>query len=223
MTASSVPVLHGVSASPFVRKVRIALVEKSIEYRLEPVMPFAMSDAFLAISPLAKVPVYQDGDFALPDSSCILAYLERLHPEPPLFPSEARALGRALFYEEFADTRGVDALGPIFFERVVNAKVMKTGCDESIVKEHLDFVAPPIFDWLEGELANFAEGDEGIVDGRFGVADLGLITIFINLEHGGESVDAQRWPKLASYVRGLMARPSIRAIYEEERASFASM
>ena len=71
------PKIHGVNASPFVRKTRVALAEKGIVYELVPVMPIGVSDEFKKISPLGKIPCYQDGDFTLPDSSCICAFLER--------------------------------------------------------------------------------------------------------------------------------------------------
>ncbi|NIR35171.1 MAG: glutathione S-transferase family protein, partial [Actinobacteria bacterium] len=47
--------LHGVNASPFVRKVRVALIEKGIDYELIPVMPMGVSEEFKKISPLGKI------------------------------------------------------------------------------------------------------------------------------------------------------------------------
>ena len=78
-------VLHGAPASPFVRKVRIALVEKNLPHELVPVVPFPPANAtpeFRRMSPLGKIPALSDGDFAISDSSVICAYLERIHPQP---------------------------------------------------------------------------------------------------------------------------------------------
>ena len=94
------PTLHGVSLSPFVRKVRVALAEKSIAYEQVPVMPFNQTDEYFAKSPLGKIPCWEDGEFVLPDSSAIIAYLERVHPEPALYPSDPKEFGRALWYED---------------------------------------------------------------------------------------------------------------------------
>ncbi len=102
--------LYGVSLSPFVRKVRAAFALKSIDYELVAVMPGAMDPEFRAISPLSKIPVWQEGEFILPDSSAICAYIERKVPTPPLYPAESRAYGQALFWEEYADTRLVESL-----------------------------------------------------------------------------------------------------------------
>ena len=119
------PVIHGVSPSPFVRKVRVFMIEKGLEYELEPVMPGNVPDSFRKISPLAKVPVYEDGEFSLPDSSAICAYLERAHPEPPLYPDDARQLGHALWLEEYADTKLVEVLGPVFSQRFIQRVLFK--------------------------------------------------------------------------------------------------
>jgi glutathione S-transferase len=56
-------------------------------------------------SPLGKIPCFQDGDYTLPDSSCIIAYLERTNPRPALYPEDPKEYGRALFLEEYADSR----------------------------------------------------------------------------------------------------------------------
>ena len=104
-------ILHGVSLSPFVRKTRVALTIKSIDYELRNVMPGAMDPEFLAKSPLSKVPVWEEEDgWTLPDSSVICSYLERTNPKPALYPSDPREYASALFWEEYADTRLVDVL-----------------------------------------------------------------------------------------------------------------
>ncbi len=213
------PKLHGVNASPFVRKARVVLAEKGVVYDLEPVMPIGVSEEYKKISPLGKIPCYQDGEFTLPDSSCICALLEREHPEPSLYPSDAKAFGRALWYEEYSDTRLAETLGPVFFQRVVQAKILKQDPDEKLVNRHLSELIPPVFDYLEAEVGE----DEGIVGGRFSIADIAITTQFVNFTHAGENVDATRWPKLAAYLARHFARPSFKGVIEEEKAAFASM
>ena len=96
--------LHGVSLSPSVRKVRAVLAIKGIEYELVPVMPGAMAPEFLLLSPLSKVPVWEEEGFSVPDSSVIAAYLERVVPTPSVLPEDPRRMARDLFWEEYADT-----------------------------------------------------------------------------------------------------------------------
>jgi len=208
------PILHGVDLSPFVRKVRVALAEKSIAYEHVPVLPFGQTDEYLAKSPLGKIPCWEDGDYTLPDSSAIIAYLERTHPEPALYPSSAEEFGRALWYEEYADTKLADTLTTVFFERFVQKNFFDKEPDEERVAQALR-EAEPLFDYLTGEI-----GDRDVMVGnRFSVADIAIGSIFVNFAHGGEQVDAGRWPQLAAYVERIHARPSFKGIIEQEKAA----
>jgi len=42
-------------------------------------------------------------------------------------------------------------------------------------------------------------------------------TMFVNFDHAGEKLDAKRWPKLSAYVARIHARPSFKAMLDEER------
>lgn len=213
------PTIHGVNASPFVRKVRVVLEEKSVAYELNPVMPFGPSKEFLAMSPLGKIPVYQDGDFSVPDSSVISQYIERKHRTPALYPSNDESFAQALFLEEYADTKLVEVTAPVFVQRVINKLIMKTEPNEEIVKQALGERIPPVFDYLERR----APDGDGIIDGRFGIADIAIASPIVNFAHAGETIDAKRWPRFAAYVARVHARPSFKKLIEEEKAGFASL
>jgi glutathione S-transferase len=207
-------VIHGVNASPFVRKVRLALTEKGIPFEIEPVMPMGVSDEFKKISPLGKIPVYQDGDFTLPDSSCIIAFLEKTHPTPGLYPSDPQDFGRALFLEEWSDTKLTESVTPIFFQRFVRKNFFQQEPDEEIVAQKLEELGP-VFDYLETRI-----GDREVLVGKhFSVADIAVGSVFANFTMAGENVDASRWPNLAAYVERIHARPCFKACLEEEAAA----
>jgi glutathione S-transferase len=211
-------IVHGANASPFVRKVRVALAEKNIPYRLQPQMPGAAlsSPEYLKMSPLGKIPCFQDGDFTLPDSSCIIAYLERIQPKPALYPEDPKEFGRALWFEEYADSKLVETVGAVFFQRVVRQLIFKQAGDETIVRKKIDQEAPPVFDWIEGQI-----GDrEWLVGAHFSIADLAMASPFVNYAHAGEKPDAKRWPRLTAYLERVHARPSYKALIEEEGQSF---
>lgn len=210
------PKILGVSASPFVRKVLVAMIEKSLPYELVPVLPFAPPPDFKKISPLGKVPVYQDGDFTLPDSSCILAYLEKAHPTPALMPADPKQYGTALFLEEYADTRLMEAVAGAFFERIVKARLQKQPADEERVRKAVTEQMPAALDYLEP----LAPDGDGIVGGRFSVADIAIGSQAVNWEHAGERIDAARYPRMAAYVARLHARPSFKTLIEQERKLF---
>src|SRR5258708_28903697 len=90
------PILYGTFGSPFVRKVVVALGEKGIAFDHDPVLPFGPTPEYRKISPLGKIPAFRDGDRTLADSSVIIAYLERTHPEPALYPSDPYEFARAV-------------------------------------------------------------------------------------------------------------------------------
>lgn len=213
------PTVYGVNASPFVRKVRIFLAEKGIPYELDPVIPFGVSAEFKKMSPLGKVPAFRDGDRTLCDSSVICAYLERTHPTPPLYPSDAYDYARALWFEEYGDGGLVSVIGAkIFFQKVVGPRFFNRPTDEAMVQKAIDEELPPMFDYLEGEIGN----NDFLVGRTLSIADIGVGTHFVNLRHVGMTPDAARWPKLAGYVQRLHTRPSFKPLIEEEAASFAA-
>ena len=215
------PKVHGVNASPFVRKVRVALAEKGIDYELIPVMPMGVSAEFKKISPLGKIPVYEaDDGYTLPDSSCIIPYLERTQPKPSLYPEDAKAYGQALFLEEYADSKLADTVGGLFFNRIVKAKILKQDPDEGRIRQSLEQEMPAHLDYLE---TRAPEDGDAIVGRRFSIADIGLGSQFANWKHAGGTIDAKRWPKFAAYIERVHARPSFKACIEEEKAQLGSM
>ena len=215
------PTIHGVTPSPFVRKTLVFLAEKGIEHDLSVVPPFPPANAtpeFRRMSPLGKVPAYSDGDWSISDSSVICAYLERTHPNPPLYPEDDREYARALWFEEFADSKLADATGTVFFQRVITPRILKGTCDEAVVRRALDEDLPPLLDYLEGQL-----GDrEYLAGGRFTIADIAVASMLQNLKHAGEAVDPERWPRLAAWVERIHGRPSFKNAVAQDAALLAS-
>ncbi len=209
-------IVYGGAVSPFVRKVRVMLAEKGIEYKLDQVSPFKPPPEFLEISPLKRIPVLRDTDVpepnTLPDSSVICDYLESKYPTPALYPSEPFARARALWFEEYADSAVAQMVGPgLFFERIVK-KMMRKEPDEAVCAATLKDQLPPALDYLEKELGS----REYFVGKLFSIADVSVGTMFVNFEHAGETIDAARWPRLGGYVKRIHARPSFKSLIEEE-------
>ena len=201
-------IVYGGALSPFVRKVRVMLAEKDVEYRLENVNPFAPPAEFVAISPLKRIPVLRDTDLpepnTLPDSSVICDYLEHKFPKPALYPADPFQRARALWYEEYADSLMAQTIGPgLFFERVVK-KLLQKEPDESIPAKTIVEKLPPIFDFLEGEIAS----KQYLVADIFTIADISVATMLVNFLHAGEALDPARWPKLGAYMKRMHDRPS---------------
>lgn len=209
-------VLHGINLSTFTRKVRLALLEKGIEYRLE-VTPMG-SEKIRAMHPLGQIPVLQDAGLVIPDSSVIIAYLERLHPETPLYPATAGELARALWLEEYADTALRKVTLPFFAERVVKPLFQGKPGDEAALA---DAAAPrdQAFDWLEKQLPAAADAPGFAVGAVLSVADVAIGAQLVTYRQGGGVIDPARWPRLAGYAGGLLARPLWSPVLAEEQAS----
>ena len=197
-------ILHGGTPSPFMRKVRVALLEKGLAFENKDLVPFTKTPELLAMHPLGKIPVLEHDGTIIPDSSVICAYLERIHPEPRLYPEDPKDYARALFLEEYADSRLAEAIGPVLFERFIRPNIFKQETDAERVREALENEIPPAFDWLEGQLS----GGETLAGPRLSIADVAVGAQLQSLVFAQEAIDESRWPKLASYASKLHARPS---------------
>lgn len=213
------PKLLGAFGSPFVRKAFVALTEKGIPFEHEQVIPLGVSPEYRKISPLGKIPAFQDGDRTLADSSVIIAYLEKTKPEPPLYPSDAYDYARSLWFEEYGDGGLAPIIGPkIFFAKIVGPRFFNREPNLAEIQKVVDEELPPMFDYLEGEIGN----KEYLVGNKFSIADIGIATQFVNLMLAGYSVDAKRWPNLVAYLGRVHSRPSFKAAIDKEKVAFAS-
>ena len=96
--------IYGFPLSPFVRKVVVAACEKGLAFEMIPANPSQPTEEFLKVSPFSKIPALADGDFSLADSTAIVTYFDAKYPEPALLPADPQARGRAVWFEEVADT-----------------------------------------------------------------------------------------------------------------------
>ncbi len=210
------PKVFGINASPYVRKVRVALAEKGIPYDLDPVIPVNVSDDYRKISPLGKVPAFEDNGRTLSDSSIICAYLERKNPQPPLYPSDAYDYAWALWIEEYADTALAQVVGPkIFFQRIIGPTFFNRPTEEEVLTKAVNEELPPLLTYLESQL----NGDY-FVGKAFSIADVSVAAQLVNYAHAGYSVDGSKWPKLSKWKDRVCSRPSFKALIDEESAAF---
>lgn len=207
-------IVYGVPLSPFVRKLRLCLAEKGLEYQLKTVLPFDQPDWFRDLNPLGRIPVIKDGDFTLADSSVICQYIEDKHRDlTPLFGQNAEQSAKIRWLEKYADYE----LSPlttftIFQHRVINPSMKKPG-DEHAVKSALTEKLPLHFDYLEQSLGNA----EYFVGNSLSLADLAFACQIMNMEHGRERLDEQRWPNLAALFSRIKARPSMQGVLPSEQ------
>jgi glutathione S-transferase len=208
-------IVYGSSLSPFVRKVLVFGMEKGLELELRPTGLNSDDPEFLEASPFRKMPAFRDGDFAISDSSAIVAYLEAVHPEPNLIPLEPRARARTIWFDEFADTiLGVCATR-MFFNRIVSPRFLRRDGDLAIAEKAEREELPPILDYLERTIPESGH----LVEDRLTLADIAVASLFVNLGHLELDLGLKQRPRLAGFLTGILSRPGF-VHYAEREARF---
>jgi len=209
-------ILYGFPLSPFVRKAALVLAEKELAFDWVPSNPGNPDDDFLQASPFGKIPALADGDYTLADSTAIAIYLDARNPEPALIPAEAKARGRAVWFDEAVDTVLVPAGAPMIVHRFLRPVIFGTEGDEEAAKAAEEAVLKPL-DYLEGQL-----GVDGWLDGAFSLGDIALASTIKTLGYTNWSIDTARHPKLAAWFGRVSQRPAWQAVAEREAAMFAA-
>lgn len=190
------PILYGALLSPFVRKVHITLALKKIAHDVEEITPFIAEhkQKLLTLSPLGKIPIYQDEEVTLADSSVICAYLDKRYPTPSLYPADPVEYGKCLWYEEYADTELTPAIARVFFNTMVASK-FNLPIDANIIAKGLETDLPPTFTYLNGALTN----RNYLVGEQLSIADVSVIGSLMTFQLTGHNIDVNYWPHLAHY------------------------
>jgi glutathione S-transferase len=186
------------------RKVRIALIEKGLEFErvlVDLTKGEQKSPEYLKIHPFGQVPALDDEGFIVYDSTIINEYLEDEYPYPPLFPADSEGKARARLMEDFRD----NYFNPPFVDiiREVRLKPEAERNQETIAKAKNRILA--CFERIEGWL----EGKEYLA-GSFGIADIAYMANFDLLDRFHIGLDP-RHRNVAAWIERLKARPSFAA------------
>ena len=96
--------LIGSTASPYVRKVRVVMAEKKLDYRFQEENVWSEETAISTANPLGKVPcLVMEGGEAVSDSRVIVEYLDTLSPVGKLIPGTGRERAEVKTWEALAD------------------------------------------------------------------------------------------------------------------------
>ena len=96
--------LIGATSSPYVRKVRVVMAEKKLDYQFVQEDVWAADTAIMHSNPLGKVPcLVMEGGEALFDSRVIVEYLDTLSPVGKLIPPVGRERAEVKTWEALAD------------------------------------------------------------------------------------------------------------------------
>jgi glutathione S-transferase len=96
--------LIGSTTSPYVRKVRIVMAEKKLDYQFVNEDVWSADTNISASNPLGKVPcLVMEGGEALFDSRVIVEYVDTLSPVGKLIPNAGRERAEVKTWEALAD------------------------------------------------------------------------------------------------------------------------
>lgn len=197
----------GVLRSTNASKVKFALVEKQLPWRVERVAPgdlWRKPPTMLARHPLGKVPWIADGDHVIWDSTVILEYLEEAYPTQPLLPTDPLARARVRMLETFIDEALlVGDLPGIWMPWW--APEDKRDTEAMAASRHR--LTQRALPWLETQLSD----DRAFLGGNsLTIADTGMAAIAMVLQVDGMSLDA--FPLLQRYLQRLRERPAYACI-----------
>ena len=211
--------IHSIPGSPFGRAPLIALEEKGVSYRLTPVTPGTIkSPAHLELHPFGRVPILDHDGFKLYECQAILRYLDRVLPQPPLTPIDARAAARMdqlMNINDWYLFQGVASV--IGFQRVVGPRLMGLVPDEAAIS-----TAMPKAYAVFGELSRLL-GDRPFFAGdTFSLADIILapqLDFFVETPEWGPLTD--KAANLRRWLGRVNERPSMIATTWERVAQLA--
>jgi glutathione S-transferase len=210
--------LYWGSGSPFAWRVMLTLEVKRLTYQSR-LLEFSKGDhkapAFLKLNPRGKVPVLKDDDFVLNESLAIMAYLDKKHPEPPLFgtlPQETGLIWRAVTETEaYLLSAGDKVIRPVFFGK---------GLDETDKIQEAAHIVRQELKRIDGELS----GSTWLVGKQISAADIALFPLIQTiLRAAGKDAAkplklellplADTFPNLSTWVTRIEALPGYERTY----------
>ena len=209
--------LCGFPISNYFNKVRIAMLEKGLEFELDPNCRPSQSPELLARSPMGKVPFLEVDGRTLTESQVICEYLEEAYPSRPLYPRDPleRARVRELItYLELHIELVARRLYPqVFFGRPVD-EALKQAVEKELARGIRALRTRARF-------APYIAGAELTLADCAAFVHLPLVSLATKLAYG-QDVFADV-PQLKPYIAMLGERPAFRRVSEDRKAAQAAM
>ena len=203
--------LHYHPFSSYCQKVLVALYERDVpfERNIVDLGDAEQKAALERLWPIGKFPVLSDDErgVTVPESSLIVAYLDRVHPgPPPLVPADPDSAMRAQLWDRFFDLYVETPL-----QKAVGDMLRPEGARDPHGVEEARSLLGRAYDLLEVELADSRPWMAG--DG-FTLADCGAAPA---LFYANMVRPLAGRPRLEAYYARLRARPSFERAVDEAR------
>lgn len=213
--------IFGTPISVHTRKAIVVAIAKNLPHEVVPVVPVIPGNPppnWRELSPTGRIPALSDGDFTVADSAAICAYMDRLQPQTPIYPSEARPYARALSLEQYAGTLFSEVVRPLFHEVFVHPKVRNIPTDQAVIDDVLNNAVPQIF----GCLDNLATG-RYLTGDTLSVADIAVASNLVTYQYIGFDLHRDRYPRLAALFDRVLQHPAMREALRREQPAVKAM
>ncbi|MGH8561031.1 MAG: glutathione S-transferase family protein [Nevskiales bacterium] len=210
--------IYWISGSPYSWRALLALELKKLSYTsrlLTASKGEHKSPDYLKLNPRGKVPTLKDGDTVVCESLAILQYLDRKHPEPPLFGRNAQEAAKIM--QSVSETASyfepgmLQIAGALFFG----------GLDKNLeqVQTALKTIAQ------EFQTVNARLGDSPwLVNGQCSAADIALFPMVQILQRALSKPEAaglksdllplhERFPAIARWMSAVETLPGYERTY----------
>ena len=186
------------------RKVRIALIEKGLEFEritIDLTKREQKNPDYLKIHPFGQIPALDDEGFVVYDSTVINEYLEDEYPYPSLMPSDSEGRARARMMEDFRDSH----FNPYFVHLIQESRKPEAERDAQRI-DNAKVEITKAFDRTEAEL----QGKDYLA-GPFSLADVAFMANIELLDRFGIPVDPVKYKSTVAWIARLKTRPSFAA------------
>jgi len=210
--------LCGFRISNYFNKVRIAMLEKGLDFELDPTCRPSQKEDFLARTPLGKVPFLEVDGQHLVESQVICEYLEDAYPQKPLYPRDplARARVRELIalMELHMELVARRLYRSVFFGGGPASDELKQSVETDLAKGVRAFRMRARFD-------PYVAGSELTLADCAAFVHLPLVSLATRLAYGKDFLDAM--PQVKPYLKLVGERPAFRQVHEDRKTAQAAL
>lgn len=200
--------LHMHPLASYCWKVLVALYEFETPFRCKQVDGLPKDDkAYADLWPLAKMPLLQDGDHVVPETSIIIEHLQAHHPGAvALIPADGDAGREVRLWDRVFDLYVHTPL-----QKLVSDRLRPEGVRDALGVEEARATLDRAYAMLDRRMA----GREWVAGDAFSMADCAAMPplFYVDAIHPYRAA----YPALAAYFERLLLRSSVQRVIREAR------
>ena len=209
--------LCGFHISNYFNKARLAMLEKGVEFEMDANCRPSQDEAFVARSPMGKVPFLELDGKTLIESDVICEYLEDAYPQKPLLPRDPL---------ERARVRELITIIELHLELVVRRLypfVFFGKPPVEDVKQSVEKALPRGLRALKSRVrfAPYIAGSEFTLADCAAFVHLPLVSLSTKLAYGRDFLEDL--PQVKPYIKKLEERPAFKRVNEDRKAAQAAL